>query len=71
MEWWGAWLSDPLRNEAADRLSRNRLERLEILDQIALFLFREIQSFGGIVMVDDGIEVGEPAVVIEAALRAE
>src|SRR5262245_23465554 len=42
-------------------------ERLEVFDELALLPLAEIQAEGAVVVVDDGPQVGEAAIVVEAA----
>src|SRR5205085_1753507 len=46
------------------------LDRLQVLDEVALFRFRESEAEVAVVVVDDRAVVREAAVVIEAAFRA-
>src|SRR5512142_1788664 len=50
-----------------DRL-RAGLQRLQVLDEVALLRGRQREREGGVVVRDDRGQVGEAAVVIEAAL---
>jgi hypothetical protein len=45
------------------------LERFQVLDEVVLLIFRQPELQKLIVVIDNGAEVGETAVVIEATLR--
>lgn len=56
-----------LRFPARYLIDRALLERLQIFDQIVLFLRHESRLEEAVVVLDDIAERGKPAVVIEAA----
>jgi len=45
------------------------LEAQQILDQVAFFAIRESQVHAAVVMVDHGVQISKPSVVIEAAFE--
>src|SRR4051794_38541170 len=56
------------RHAAPSSTSIGRSQGLQILDEVGDFLRREPQSEEAVVVVDDGLEVREPAVVVVAPL---
>src|SRR3954451_11775021 len=48
--------------------SSTRSNRLEVLDQIALFLAGQVEAEVAVVVLDDVGESGEPAVMVKSAL---
>ena len=54
---------------AAGRFCRSELEAQQVLDQITLFSVGEAQVHTSVVVIHDGIQVGETSIVIEAAFE--
>ena len=57
------------RDLRADPDICSKLEAQQILDQVAFLVISESQVHTAVVVVDDGIQISEAPVVIEAALK--
>ena len=54
---------------AAGRFCGLELEAQQVLDQVTLFTVGEAQAHTGVVVIDDGTQISETTIVIEAAFK--